>query len=365
MRVGLVSKWFASGQGVITRQIRSALEELGHQTFVLARPGRGPRALKRDGVAETADPVWIQPEVTEASVHEIPAEEYGEWAARNQLDAILFDENYQFDEIARLRRQGLLTIGRFVWESFASADVPGAREAFDVVYSLTRCERRRYAELGIDTPLVRWGIHPALLEAGLSPATLARADTGTVRFLLPGGFFGPRKPADEVLAAFASVRNERLRLTVSGQLPRRERQLRAAARRDPRVELVLEDLQTADYLGLMARADVLLVPSRWEGLGMPLYEGTAFGLPIITTDAPPMNEVVIDGLNGALVPSTPSEVLRSGIRARDVTAADLGLAIERLADDRERGRLTAGARERRAELDWDLTVAGLASLLEV
>ena len=52
MRVGVVSKWFNRGQPVVGRQLRSALDELGHETFVLARPKKekgpsDPRAAKR------------------------------------------------------------------------------------------------------------------------------------------------------------------------------------------------------------------------------------------------------------------------------------------------------------------------------
>ena len=40
VRVGVSSYWFNRGQGVVGRQLRSALESLGHETFVLARPTR-------------------------------------------------------------------------------------------------------------------------------------------------------------------------------------------------------------------------------------------------------------------------------------------------------------------------------------
>ena len=71
VRIGLVSKWRASGQAVFSRQVRSALDDLGHETFVLARPGSGP--ARQQAAAGEPDPVWDQPGVTEASAHEMPA----------------------------------------------------------------------------------------------------------------------------------------------------------------------------------------------------------------------------------------------------------------------------------------------------
>ena len=85
MRVGIVTKGFASGQAVVSRQLRSALDELGHDTFIFAKPGKGPRA----GAERVADPVWDQPGVTHATEADPSAAEYGEWAQANSLDAVL------------------------------------------------------------------------------------------------------------------------------------------------------------------------------------------------------------------------------------------------------------------------------------
>ena len=124
MRIGIVSKWFNRGQPVVGRQLRSAVDELGHESFVLARPkrDRGPRpgALDRDGV-------WDQPGVTEASAFEIPDDEYLRWADENSIDAAMFDNHYQFEEIAALRAAGVRTIGRFVWEHFSEEHVEPAQ----------------------------------------------------------------------------------------------------------------------------------------------------------------------------------------------------------------------------------------------
>ncbi|MCU0870914.1 MAG: glycosyltransferase [Pirellulaceae bacterium] len=46
----------------------------------------------------------------------------------------------------------------------------------------------------------------------------------------------------------------------------------------------------ADHRRLYDAGDLCLQPSHWEGLGLPLLECQAAGLPLITTDAAPMNE---------------------------------------------------------------------------
>jgi 1,2-diacylglycerol 3-alpha-glucosyltransferase len=365
VRIGIVSKWFPSGQGVVSRHLRSALDELGHETFVLARPGRGPRGRRRGGGIERIDPAWHAPGVHEASAPEPPADEYLSWAAELSLDAIFCDENYQFEELSALRERGVLCIGRFVWESFSPADVEGALRGFDTIYSLTRCEQARYRELGIDSPYVRWGIHPELLEAGeVVRSDSDEAASDIVRYFFPASFLGPRRPVRELLRAFRMAHDESLRLLISAQLPRRAAQLERVAGRDSRIELLLEELPTDEYLRAFGQADVCVAPSRWEGLGVPLYEATALGLPIITNDAPPMNELVADDLNGLLVASRPNGTTKSGIPAHDPDVAELTRAIERLADPDLRDRLSAGARRVRAARDWSHTITDLSSLLE-
>jgi glycosyltransferase involved in cell wall biosynthesis len=361
VRVGLVTKWFNRGQPVVARQLRSALEELGHETFVLARPKkeRGPRpgALDRDDV-------WDQPGVTEASAFEVPLAEYERWVADNGIEAVLCDQNYGFEEITALRGRGVRTIGRFVWEHFSAEHVEGAKRAYDIVYSFTRAEQARYRELGIESPYVPWGCHPELLEVARS----VNRDVGDqiVTYVFPGGFLGHRKPLAEVLEAFERASDQRLRLLVKAQVERKGlRPAEDAAARDPRISLQVEDLPTFEHLREVASADVCVAPARWEGLGLPLYEAIAFGIPAITNDAPPMNEAIRDGVNGLLVGGRVDGEARSGIPAISPDVGELTGAIERLADDELRSELAAGARRvRDEERRWEDTVRGIGELLE-
>jgi glycosyltransferase involved in cell wall biosynthesis len=354
MRIGICAYWFNRGQGVVARQVRSALDSLGHQTFVLARPTRAknirPAFIDRTGV-------WDQPGITEASAYRIPTEELLAWGRERQLDVALFDQNYGFEAIEALRTAGVRTAGRFVWEQFAAEHVEPARRAFDVIYSLTACEQERYAELGIESPRLPWGIHPELFAYAREP------DGGPVTFFYPAGFLSKRKPVREILKAFGRLRDEDVRLIVKGQVEREVERLERAARKDPRIEVVLTDLPTDEHLRLFASADVCVAPSRWEGLGLHLYEATALGLPVITNDNPPMNEIVHDRENGLLVKARRRGKASSGIPAYAPSVRDLTRAMRESADPGALGRLRAGAVAARARLDWRHTVAGYDELV--
>jgi glycosyltransferase involved in cell wall biosynthesis len=89
--------------------------------------------------------------------------------------------------------------------------------------------------------------------------------------------------------------------------------------------------------GLYAGAEAFVLPSAYEGFGLPVLEAMACGTPVVCTDA------------GAL-PQT------AGGAARVVTAEDLAEAVgELLEDAAERERLREAGLRRAARFDWDAT----------
>lgn len=357
MNVGIVSKWFNRGQPVVGRHLRSAVDTLGHRSFVLAKPRREkgpmPGALELTGV-------WDQPDVTPASSFETPLEEYVAWVEANGIETILCDQNYQFTELAKLRARGVRVIGRFVWEHFTREHLDPAREAYDVVYSVTEIERKRYRGWGLETPRVPWGIHPELLA--VEPH---RSDDGLVRFVFPGGFLGHRKPAEPVIEAFSRTSAPNLRLLVKAQVERsRLERILPLVEADSRIDLILADEPWDEHLASIAANDVSVSPSRWEGLGLPLYEAIAFGMPTICNDDPPMNEVISDGHNGLLVPSHPDGTARSGIPAKRPDVEALTAAMERIAEPETLADLREGTEASRERFTWERTVGALGALLE-
>ena len=358
MRIGICAYWFNRGQGVVARQLRTVLDELGHETFVLARPTRESN-IRSAFVDRTG--VWDQPGITEASSYDIPVQEYLDWGSERELDVAFFDQNYGFEGIAALRRSGARTIGRFVWEQFSPDDVAPAKDALDVIYSVTRCEQERYADLGIESPYVQWGVHPSLLafDPGKRPAS------DEVRLFYPAGFLSRRKPLQPLLKAFSGAKDPSLRLTVKAQVERKATRLQRASAADPRIDVILEDLPTDEHLRRFAAADVCLAPSRWEGLGLHLFEAMAVGMPVLTNDNPPMNEIVKDGVNGLLFKGREKGHAKSGIPAYEPSVRDMRKAIRRIVDPELRASLRRGALAERERLDWRHTVDGYRQLVEM
>lgn len=168
------------------------------------------------------------------------------------------------------------------------------------------------------------------------------------------GRVGERKGAFDVIEAFAALPGavrDRCHLTIAGDGElERARQL-------------LEQLgcaEKASILGwvvesevdrLLAEADVLLLPSRLEGMSMALLEGLAMGLAVVTSAAGGADEFLEFGANCLLV--QPGDV--DGIAN----------AIERLAGSPElRARLSSEARTTANRYSMERYIATLTRLYE-
>ncbi len=69
----------------------------------------------------------------------------------------------------------------------------------------------------------------------------------------------------------------------------------------------------ADISSLLAGADVLAMPSHFEGLPLVAIEAMAAGLPVIGTRVCGIDEVVVDGLTGRLVPPGDADAFARGL----------------------------------------------------
>lgn len=159
--------------------------------------------------------------------------------------------------------------------------------------------------------------------------------------LLAVGALVPRKGYDLLIAALASLRDLRWRLTIVGD---RTRDLETAARLESEVaRCLLKEritftgaVSTEHLAEFYARADLFVLASRFEGYGMAFAEALAHGLPIVGTTA------------GAIVETVPAN---AGILVEPDEVPALSDALRRLITDPVlRNVLAAGARSGAAAL---------------
>jgi glycosyltransferase involved in cell wall biosynthesis len=70
-----------------------------------------------------------------------------------------------------------------------------------------------------------------------------------------------------------------------------------------------------DVRAILQKADVFCLPSLWEGTVISVMEAMATGLPVVATAVNGIDEVVVDGTTGLLVPPYRDDCLANTIRA--------------------------------------------------
>jgi glycosyltransferase involved in cell wall biosynthesis len=177
-------------------------------------------------------------------------------------------------------------------------------------------------------------------------------DRGTVRVLFVGRL-APNKGVPDLLAAVEELDRrgvaEAFRVDIVGGGPLLDR-LRFANRRS-NVQF-RGKVGDSDLEELYASADVLVLPTLFEGMPTVVLEAMARGLPVLVTDVGASKELV-DSTNGEIIPK------------RD--PGSLADALERMRDLGPSGRKVlgdAGLRRVRTRFEWDHVADGHARLFE-
>jgi glycosyltransferase involved in cell wall biosynthesis len=288
MNIGIVTTWFERGAAYVSKAYLRALEQQ-HKVFVYARGGEA-YAL--------GDPEWDRPNVTwgrrlrgvgpnSTAIH---LRDFRRWIETNAIDTILFNEQTVWQPILAARKLGVL-VGAYV-DNYTRETVPFFR-----LYDYLLCNTKRHHSVFADHPqalYIPWGTDPALFRPDPGPVR-----EGVVTFFHSVGMSPYRKGSDLAIEAFLELSGP-ARLVLHSQVP--AEQIPRVGERvsaDPRIEFHHE---TVGLPGLYHRGDVYVYPARKDGIGLTMPEAGAAGLPIIAPDAGPMNEFVVDGVNGRLLP---------------------------------------------------------------
>lgn len=133
------------------------------------------------------------------------------------------------------------------------------------------------------------------------------------------GRFSPQKDLRTLLEALAELRRERpVRLIMLGK-GSQQQDLAAYARELGIAEVVDMPGHVANPHAWMARADLFVLSSAWEGFGNVVAEALALGVQVVSTDCPSgPSEILGQGRLGRLVPvGAPSALARAMRQALD------------------------------------------------
>ncbi|MDX1589742.1 MAG: glycosyltransferase family 4 protein [Oleiphilaceae bacterium] len=161
------------------------------------------------------------------------------------------------------------------------------------------------------------------------------------------GGVGQRRNHGVVIEAFSQVLSERddVHFTLKTQT---ELDVSALAKyRGGRFTYIHKNTSYRKNIDFFRKADFSLAPSKWEGVGFALLESLYCGTPVLTTDAPPMNEWVDHKKSGYLVPASYPDIALpiafdrtnengvNWVRAALCDAGDIAAGVHWLADNRE------------------------------
>lgn len=140
----------------------------------------------------------------------------------------------------------------------------------------------------------------------LPPSALRRTGrAGQQRSLLCVGRFVPAKGYDLALTAFAAIAGQfpDARLILAGDGPQR-RELEADAAAAGLADRVQFPgwIDASEVERLLSAVDVLLIPSRREGLPLIALQAARMEVPVVATTAGGLPEIIVDGTTGLLVP---------------------------------------------------------------
>lgn len=324
LRIGFVSVWFERGQAYVTKTLRDHIARK-HSTFVFARTGRvyGEPKLETQGL-------WSVPNLTTFAEYEIPLPVMLDWIKKNRLDAVIFNEEYDWNLVKACKASGIKVL---TYVDFFQEDWKPLLSIYDAVLCSTRRTHNLVKGL-CRAHYIGWAIDTDLFK----PVVNAYKK---YTFFHNAGWLGInyRKMTPAAVVAFEAVSRHLLDVTflihaqtALEQLPAEVARL---ARNNPRLSYQVETLPAP---GLYHLGQIQIFPSKLEGLGLPLLEGMACGLPAIATDAPPMNEFIQHNENGLLISVSRTQDRPDQIAFPEalVEINDLAVKMAELAQDPEK-----------------------------
>ncbi|MGK0498840.1 MAG: glycosyltransferase involved in cell wall biosynthesis [Oceanicoccus sp.] len=283
------------------------------------------------------------------------------WAKQDQVD-IFWSPRHHLPLLLASPIKTLVTIHDLVWHFYPEtmstlgrylekALMPLSVRRADKVIAVSQATSAALMEvLGVDNH----SLQTIPLASHFTGEISEPAESAAENYFLFVGTLEPRKNLQRLLQAFAKALNEDLSITtlkIVGGNGWGGIDIEDLAR-DYGLENNIELLGRVDNEQLQAlyqQAYALLMPSLYEGFGLPLLESMGFGVPVISSNVSSMPEVV--GKGGLLV---------DPLSVDEIANALLLITLDQhLYSD-----LTKSARKQAGQYSWDATTVSTLAIID-
>jgi len=354
LNTGICSVYFDRGSGVICQQIKQAI-----QWHV---PNCNISILARMSVADNKKQIKYWDDYFHQNIllypsYQISDEDFEQWIIANKLDVVIFvEEQHTKNLLSICNKLSIKSINYIVWENFNPAEISYYKQFTYLVCPTKSSYNLLKNEYLLDNAVcVPWGVD---LDTYQWQEPIKK-DKPLIFF--PAGFGGvnDRKNEDAVIKTFsACAPRDKMNLHVHTQKEGCAGQAQGIIKTSGTVD----NNQLIKYY---AEGDITVLPSRWEGNGLPFMESLALGRPIVTVDAPPMNERVVDGVNGFTCKVTEmKEVQGIFVKSAEIDCWDFAEKLILLEDrDLLFSMQKASRKYAEANLDWKINSRKLIDIL--
>lgn len=345
-----------TGIGRYTERILSHLVAMGHQWFLYSDREIFPGAYIQSNVSLRTGTIRCNNLSSLYSQYQFPL-----WARQDQID-IFWSPRHHLPLLLPRHIGKVVSIYDLVWDRYPETMTWQGRlleallmpRSVAIADRIVSCSQATAADIqqrfAVDDNRIAVVLGAGLLHG--SEKLVADKSVQETPYFLFVGTFEPRKNLPRLLQAYAryvSLSDRPIALKLVGAAGWEKVDLNALIdelKLSSQVE-ILGRVSDGALAGLYQQAYALLMPSLYEGFGLPLVEAMHYGVPVLTSNTSSMPEVA--GAAGIFVDPNSEHSIYQGLC--------------QIADGQCRDRLGAIAKQRAGHYDWSVSADSMLKVL--
>ena len=279
MKIGIVTTWFERGAAYISKQYQSILEN-DNEIFIYVRGGEEKAINNKNW--DHSNVHWGKSYIMPVSPTYIDKKDFKNWLLRNKIDVVFFNEQNWWSSVIICKELDI-KVGAHI--DYYTKDTIGLFKAYDFLI----CNTKRHVSVfdwHKQNFYVPWGTNIDIFK-------FSSNENEIITFFHSCGMSPYRKGTDILINTVSKLADKyKFKLIIHSQVNIEDL--------FPHLRETITKLKSKGFLevisktvsapGLFHLGDVYVYPSRLDGIGLTIAEAQSCGLPVITTNEPPMNE---------------------------------------------------------------------------